>query len=69
MPDETGLVAALRHPDASSARSPPSRVVIGAPNEAGTRATFTLETPAANSFVYEGDDLRRRDEPRPIGSS
>ncbi len=30
-------------------------MTIGAPNDAGTRTTITLETPAANSFVYEGE--------------
>jgi hypothetical protein len=30
-------------------------IVIGAPSEAGTRTTVNLETPAANSFVYEGE--------------
>ena len=49
----------------ASSRSTPSRrrsaslaaipITIGAPNKAGTRATINLETPAANSFVYEGE--------------
>jgi hypothetical protein len=32
-----------------------TELVIGAPNEAGTRYTLAVETPAANSFVYEGE--------------
>lgn len=28
-------------------------LVIGAPNEAGTRTTITLDTPSLNTFVYE----------------
>jgi hypothetical protein len=28
-------------------------VVVGAPNELGTRVTVNLETPSLNSLVYE----------------
>ena len=54
VPDESGLVPlyAMRR---RSAPSPPIPVTIGAPNDAGTRTTINLETPAANSFVYEGE--------------
>ncbi len=53
-PDESGLVPiyAITTPFGSLAPVP---ITIGAPNDAGVRTTFNLETPAANSFVYDGE--------------
>jgi hypothetical protein len=30
-------------------------LVIGAPSDTGTRFSISIETPAENSFVYEGE--------------
>jgi hypothetical protein len=52
--DESGLTPlyAISSQFGSLAAIP---IVIGAPNDAGVRTTVNLETPAANSFVYEGE--------------
>ena len=54
IPDGPGVIPLYAIPT-RSARSPPSRVPLGAPNDAGTWTVTALETPAANSFVYEGE--------------
>ena len=53
-PDETGLVPlyAISTQFGSLTAIP---ITIGAASDAGVRTTFSLETPAANSFVYEGE--------------
>jgi hypothetical protein len=52
-PDETGLFKAFAIPTRFGSLAA-IEVVIGARSEAGTRAPFTLETPADNSLIYEG---------------
>ena len=54
VPDESGLVPLYAIPTTFGALTP-IPVTIGAPNDAGIRTTINLETPAANSFVYEGE--------------
>jgi rubrerythrin len=53
VPDETGLFKAYAIPGTFGSLSA-NEVVVGARSEAGTRQAFTLETPAANSLIYEG---------------
>jgi hypothetical protein len=53
VPDESGLFKAYAIPTQFGSLAA-IELVIGARNEAGTRATFTLETPADNSLIYEG---------------
>ncbi len=53
VPDETGLFAAYAIPTQFGSLAA-IELVVGARNEAGTRATFTLETPSDNSLIYEG---------------
>jgi hypothetical protein len=50
-PDESGLVPLYAIPGQFGTLNPYT-LVIGAPSSAGTRATFGLETPADNSYVY-----------------
>lgn len=50
-PDESGLVPLHAVPGQFGTLNPYS-LVIGAASSAGTRATFALETPADNSYVY-----------------
>jgi hypothetical protein len=50
-PDESGLVPLHAVPGQFGTLSPYS-LVIGAASSAGTRTTFSVETPAENSFVY-----------------
>jgi hypothetical protein len=52
-PDETGLFKAFAIPTRFGSLAA-IEVVVGARSEAGTRAPFTLETPADNSLIYEG---------------
>lgn len=52
-PDESGLVPLFAVPGQFGTLNPYS-LVLGAASSAGTRATFSLETPADNSFVYHG---------------
>jgi Ferritin-like domain len=52
-PDETGLFKAYAIPSRFGSLAA-IELVIGARSEAGTRETFTLETPADNSLIYEG---------------
>jgi rubrerythrin len=52
VPDETGLFAAYAIPTQFGALAA-IELVVGARNAAGTRATFTLETPSDNSLIYE----------------
>jgi hypothetical protein len=52
-PDETGLFRAYAIPTRFGSLAA-IEVVIGARSAAGTRAPFTLETPADNSLIYEG---------------
>jgi hypothetical protein len=54
VPDEAGLVPIYAIPTTFGALTP-IPMTIGAPSAAGTRTTINLETPAANSFVYEGE--------------
>ena len=54
LPDESGLLPLYAIATTFGALTP-IPLTIGAPNEAGTRTTISLETPAANSFVYEGE--------------
>ena len=53
-PDESGLSPLFAVPTqyGSLAAIP---ITIGALDENGIRETFSVETPAANSFVYEGE--------------
>jgi Ferritin-like domain len=53
VPDESGLFKAYAIPTQFGSLSA-IQIVIGARNDAGTRATFTLETPSDNSLIYEG---------------
>jgi hypothetical protein len=53
VPDESGLFEAYAIPTQFGSLAA-IQIVIGARNEAGTRATFTLETPSDNSLIYEG---------------
>jgi Ferritin-like domain len=53
VPDETGLFAAYAIPTQFGSLAA-IELVVGARNEAGTRATFTLDTPSDNSLIYEG---------------
>jgi Ferritin-like domain len=52
-PDETGLFKAFAIPTRFGSLAA-NEVVVGARSEAGTRQSFTLETPADNSLIYEG---------------
>ncbi len=52
-PDETGLFKAYAIPTRFGSLAA-IEVVVGARSAAGTRAPFTLETPADNSLIYEG---------------
>jgi hypothetical protein len=52
VPDETGLFKAYAIPSQFGALAA-IQLVVGARNEAGTRATFTVETPSDNSLIYE----------------
>ena len=52
-PDETGLFKAFAIPTRFGSLAA-IEVVVGARSSAGTRPTFTLETPADNSLIYEG---------------
>ena len=52
-PDESGRAELYAIPGRFSLLSS-TEIVIGAPNAAGTRSGFALETPADNAFVYEG---------------
>jgi Ferritin-like domain len=52
-PDETGLFKAFAIPTRFGSLAA-IEVVVGARSAAGTRAPFTLETPADNSLIYEG---------------
>ena len=54
VPDESGLVPLYAIATTFGALTP-IPLTIGAPNDAGTRTTINLETPAANSFVYEDE--------------
>jgi Ferritin-like domain len=50
-PDESGRALLYAIP-ARFGSLTSAEIVIGAPNEAGTRANFALETPADNAYVY-----------------
>ena len=52
-PDESGRAELFAIP-ARFGSLASTEIVIGAPNESGTRSSFALETPAENSFVYDG---------------
>jgi rubrerythrin len=52
-PDETGLFKAYAIPGTFGSLAA-IELVVGARSEAGTRQTFVIETPAANSLIYEG---------------
>jgi rubrerythrin len=52
-PDETGLFKAYAIPGSFGSLAA-TELVVGARSAAGTRRTFVLETPAANSLIYEG---------------
>jgi hypothetical protein len=52
VPDETGLFKAYAIPGTFGSLAA-IEVVVGARSAAGTRQTFALETPAANSLIYE----------------
>jgi hypothetical protein len=52
-PDETGLFKAYAIPGTFGSLAA-IELVVGARSEAGTRQSFVLETPAANSLIYEG---------------
>ena len=52
-PDESGRAELYAIPGRFSLLSA-TEIIIGAPNAAGTRSGFALETPADNAFVYEG---------------
>jgi hypothetical protein len=53
LPDESGFTPIFAIPAlfGSLAAIP---ITVGAPNEAGTRYSTVLETPAENSFIYDG---------------
>jgi hypothetical protein len=53
-PDESGLTSIYAITSQFGSLNP-TTITIGAPNDAGTRFSTNLETPAANSFVYEGE--------------
>ncbi len=53
-PGEDGLIPLYAIPSQFGSLAP-VQLVIGAPNEAGSRFTMPIETPAANSFVYAGE--------------
>lgn len=50
-PDESGLTPVYAVPGRFGSLAA-TELVIGAPNDAGIRATVLLQTPAGNSFVY-----------------
>jgi Ferritin-like domain len=52
-PDESGLLKSYAIPSQFGSLAA-IELAIGARSEAGTRATFALETPADNSLIYEG---------------
>jgi hypothetical protein len=52
-PDETGLFKAYAIPTQFGSLAA-IELVVGARNEAGTRATFVIETPSDNSLIYDG---------------
>jgi hypothetical protein len=52
-PDETGLFKAYAIPGAFGSLAA-IELVVGARSAAGTRQSFVLETPAANSLIYDG---------------
>ena len=52
-PDESGRAELFAIP-ARFGSLASTEIVIGAPNESGTRASFALETPAENAYVYDG---------------
>jgi len=52
-PDESGRAELFAIP-ARYGSLASTEIVIGAPNEAGTRASYALEIPAENSYVYDG---------------
>ena len=53
LPDESGLIPLFAIPTQFGTLSPYS-LVIGAASAAGTRFTMSIETPADNSYVYNG---------------
>ncbi len=53
LPDESGLIPLFAIPTQFGTLSPYS-LVIGAASSAGTRFTVSIETPADNSYVYNG---------------
>jgi hypothetical protein len=52
-PDESGLFKAYAIPTQFGSLAA-IQLVVGARNEAGTRETFIIETPADNSLIYDG---------------
>ena len=52
-PDESGRAELFAIP-ARYGSLASTEIVIGAPNESGTRASYALEIPAENSYVYDG---------------
>ena len=51
--EEGALTPIWAIPTASGSLAP-ILITVGAPNEAGTRFSTNLETPADNSFIYDG---------------
>ena len=52
-PDESGRAELYAIPGRFGSLAS-TEIVVGAPNESGTRPNFALETPAENSYVYDG---------------
>ena len=51
-PDESGRALLYAIPSRFGSLTS-TELIIGAPNEAGTRSSFAVETPAENAYVYE----------------
>jgi hypothetical protein len=51
-PDESGRALLYAIPSRFGSLTS-TELIIGAPNEAGTRSSFAIETPADNAYVYE----------------